>query len=841
MTSFLDGFIDIEKYVAFCKEQQFPGCAITDHGSMSSVIEFYQQCEKHKINPIIGCEMYITQKDDRDEPIRDNFHINIFAKNEQGYKELCTIFTESNINRYYYRPRTHISVLKKYAKNLICSSACMSGEIQQCLLKHPNEKGLAIAKLREYMDVFGDDFYIELVLADLNAQRDANKLLMGLIKDYNLKFIITTDAHYLRPEDEICQDVLLKIQREGFTFSSKTHWVATFDELKKLVKEQHPYINDEFFNKAIEYTHEINKKVHIDFSEWIGKINMPDFKNELNMDNLKFFEKLTAEGFDKFLDKYEKYVGPMSEELEERYRKRVKYEYEVLAKSGSFLYILLVRDIIQKAHKLKTIIKPNQLKVGDYFYKNEIKYAVISIDSEFIVLNFFNNQIEKITLDINEKIELSKEIMTGMGRGSAAGSLICYLLDITQIDPIRRDLLFERFVNPTRLFGGFQPELSCLSYAMYKLYHYKEEHDKWNLENILKKHNIEIDDRLRIEIDFFQKYNAEPYICYVASKEEYRETKNIFNSWLLYHLGITDEEPKEDFKAKYSPPTFPDIDVDFSDKGRAVDMMVENYVSNNNDHITKRRAYPVAAFGQLKCKGAIKDVAKAIESIIIDYSKTWEEHEKNNKKKYTDETEDGLNVARDKWEKAKENYIKEGIFDPKMLKYLSFENVNKATREMPANVTFDDLKADKNLKLYKEIPKVMEIAERLEYTKKYLGTHASAVCIIPEYMVDCVPIARTGDDFIIAMNDVQACGGDYSNNLGLVKNDILGLTSLLFLQEAQEMAATHFEVIAESGKRYCFDYNAKFELIDGTIKHIIELQEGDDIVGIISDDANYIK
>lgn len=965
-SSFLDGFIDVKEYVKFCSEQGFPGCALTDHGSLASSIEFYQACEEYKINPILGCEMYVTSKYDNDSPIRDNFHLNLFAKNEKGWRELVTIYNEANLNRFYYKPRTHIDVLRKYAKNIICSTACMAGDIQQTYLKDPQNRGKMIAKIREYYEIFKEDFYFEIVLAEIKSQMDVNKEFLRLINNEFkiIPYIITTDAHYLKKSDEQYQDLLLKIQRRGFTFSSKNHFVPTEQEFRELVETNHSYISKEQLDKAFQHSLDLNKKVKINFSKWIGKVNMPEFKNELNMDNLKFFKKVLNEGLEAFFDRYEKNFGAMDEQLENVYINRAKYEYEVLSKSGSYLYLLLVRDIIKRANNLKKEIEIGKLAIGSYFFFEDKKYAIISKDHSFrttlgeivfTLLEADTNKIVKKHFPAQLVVNKSLEIQTGPGRGcflpgseviceegyvnieqvkvgqnvlsgdeafrkvlntfeydvneeciciklstgkeirctkdhkistilgwmkaeelydgatlispihnfvtvvslekfnykgkvydievekvheytisditvhnSAAGSLVCYLIDITHIDPIRRDLLFERFVNPTRLFGGFVPELTCLSYADYKLQHNTEEDSVEKIKNLLKDVPEEHIKHIESEIRFFEKYEAEDYICFLA-KNNYKEVKNLYNSWTLYYLGITTEKPMEKFKVKHAQPTFPDIDVDFSDKERAVQMMVDTYTSNKGNGLNSRRAYPVAAFGQIKCKGAIKDVAKAIDSIIDDYSKTFEEYHKNNSK-LEDFSEADLSESKESWEAHQKLYRERYDFSNR--KNLSFEYINSITREMDNDTTMESLDETKECELYKTTPELMNAVRALENTKKYIGTHASAVCIIPDELIDCIPLIKNGEKYIIGTNDKQACGGDYANNFGLVKNDILGLSSLRFLQETQRMIATKIEIIMEDGRKLFVDYDTEVELEDGKIIKAYELKKEDNIKNI---------
>jgi len=269
--------------------------------------------------------------------------------------------------------------------------------------------------------------------------------------------------------------------------------------------------------------------------------------------------------------------------------------------------------------------------------------------------------------------------------------------------------------------------------------------------------------------------------------------------------------------------------VDFSDKTKAVDLLTNTYTSSElNNGLTKRRSYPVATFGQIKCKGAIKDVAKVIESIIEDYSKDFEEIKKENEKKF-DMSEEDLNETKETWEQNKKIYMERYNFANK--KNLSFENINAITREMPPTITYEELEAEGTNPLFQKAPEVMKAVKYLENTRKYMGTHASAVCIIPEDLIDCVPIARSGQDYIIGLNDKQACGGDYDNNLGLIKNDILGLTALHFLQQSQKMVATKVEIEFEN-KKIFLDYETEVGLRNGDVVIAGNLKAGDDIVNI---------
>ncbi|RLC39177.1 DNA polymerase III subunit alpha [Candidatus Falkowbacteria bacterium] len=386
--SLLDGLLKIDELVAAVKEVKAPAVAITDHGVMYGVIEFYQKCKKAGIKPIIGVEAYLAPKSRFNkvtkEDERKNFHLLLLAKNLEGYKNLIKLTSIAHLEGFYYKPRIDWQILQKYHKGLIASSACLAGEIP-CLIRW-GQTDKARARILEYNKLFGQgNFYLEIMdhpkLEELSL---VNEKLIEFSRELNIPLVATNDVHYLRKEDDEAQDILLCLQNK-----------KKKDDLNRLNMIGPDYslrpgreIAEAFKNvpDAISNTIEIAERCNLEIE--LGKIQLPYFQVPENFDSGSYLRKLCGEGLKKRYDK-------TYEQAEENVKERMDYELDVIGKMGWDSYFLIVADFVNWA-------------------KN-------------------NN------------------IIVGPGRGSAAGSLVCYLTGITNIDPLHYDLVFERFLNPDRI------------------------------------------------------------------------------------------------------------------------------------------------------------------------------------------------------------------------------------------------------------------------------------------------------------------------------------------------------------------------------------------------------
>ena len=380
--SLLDGANRIKDLVAKVKDLGMSACAITDHGVMYGAIEFYKECKKQGIKPIIGCEVYVAPRsmNNKESGIDDKCgHMILLCKNMTGYKNLIKLVSKSFIDGYYYRPRIDVELLRKNSEGLIGTSACLFGFISQAILDGDYDKAESIAN--QYADIFGkDDFYIELQSNGIEDQVVANRGLVKLARKLGLKLIATNDCHYLNKEDSYPHEVLLCIGT-GKKMQDLDRFKFATDEF--YVKSQQEMIdNFKNFPDAISNTVEIANKCNLEFE--FGHTILPNFDTPNNMDHFEYLKQLANEGIK---NRY----GTSNDEIESR----LNYELETINKMGYTDYFLIVWDFIHHAK--------------------------------------------------------SEGIPVGPGRGSGAGSLVAYSIGITDIDPLKYNLIFERFLNPERI------------------------------------------------------------------------------------------------------------------------------------------------------------------------------------------------------------------------------------------------------------------------------------------------------------------------------------------------------------------------------------------------------
>ena len=381
--SLLDGANRIKDLPVRAKELGMKAMAITDHGVMYGVIDFYKACKKEGIKPIIGCEVYVANRSRFDkEPGIDNKynHLILLAKNNQGYKNLSKLVSIGFTEGYYYKPRVDLEVLEKYHEGLICLSGCLAGSVNQALLNGQNEKAEEVALWHK--KVFGEDYYIEIQNNGIKEQVLANQKLVQLARKLDIPLVATNDAHYLKREDAYNHEILLCIQT-GKRMSDEDRMKFDTDELYvKSPEEMSEYFSA--FPDAIENTVKIADKCNVEFE--FGHTILPNYDVPPEFPtHYDFFKKLCDDGIKK------RYGENPSQEILDR----AEYEISVIKKMGYVDYFLIVWDFI---HYAKT-----------------------------------------------------HNIPVGPGRGSGAGSIIAYAIEITDIDPIKYGLLFERFLNPERI------------------------------------------------------------------------------------------------------------------------------------------------------------------------------------------------------------------------------------------------------------------------------------------------------------------------------------------------------------------------------------------------------
>jgi len=556
--SLLDGACKINELLALAKEYRLPALAITDHGNMFGVIEFYKKALNCGIKPIIGSEVYVAPEDrTKKEPVRGmpdtGFHLILLVKNHDGYKNLIQLSTIGYLEGFYHRPRIDKGVLRKHSQGLIGLSSCLKGEVSHLLLKDNYKKAKDIALV--YKEIFGEgNFYLELQDHGLEDEKKAKALLFRLSADTGIPLVCTNDCHYLRREDYLAHDALLCIQTgkkmedaERLRFGSDQLYLKSPEEMKELFGE---------YPQALENTLKIAEECNLELE--FGKTYLPHFPLPEGYDNLNsYLEHLVQKGF-------EQRYSQKTAELEQR----LQDELKVIEQMGFAGYFLVVKDFIDYA-------KSNNIPVGP-------------------------------------------------GRGSAAGSLVSYCLGITNIDPIKYGLLFERFLNPERI-------------------------------------------------------------------------------------------------------SLPDIDIDFSDKGR--DKIIKYVVNNYGD----QNVAQIITFGTMAARAVVRDVGRVMG---IPYSEV-----------------------------------------DKIAKMIPLEPDMTLERAMELETEFKKLATEDP-----RIEKLISYSQTLEGLTRHASTHAAGVVIAPSKLTGFVPLYKSNKDEITTQYDMKGI-----EEIGLLKMDFLGLRTLTVIDDTLKL------------------------------------------------------
>lgn len=377
--SLLDGAIRIDKLFNLCKELNMPAVAITDHGNMYGVIDFYNQHKTHKdINAIIGCEFYVCDNLRlKTSANKDLNHLVLLAKNNEGYKSLVKLNSISFVEGFYYKPRIDWETLVKYSKGLICLSGCLAGELPQLILNNRIEDAEQL--IEKYKGLFGEDYYIELQDHGFAEQKMILPKLIELARKHGVQPVATNDAHYLKKSDSEAQDILMCVQMgktiddtDRLKFEGQEFYLKTYEEMSALF----PYAPEAISNTVVI----ANKcKVTIDREELL-----PNYIPEDGSEPFEYLSRLVNEGLSRKYD-----------EITPQVRQRADMELGVIKSMGFVEYFLIVWDFIHYAEK--------------------------------------------------------KGIPVGPGRGSGAGSIVAYSIGITKVDPLKYNLIFERFLNIERI------------------------------------------------------------------------------------------------------------------------------------------------------------------------------------------------------------------------------------------------------------------------------------------------------------------------------------------------------------------------------------------------------
>ncbi len=381
--SLLDGSCKIKELVAKAKELGMDSMAITDHGVMYGVIDFYRAAKEAGIKPIIGCEIYVAPNSrfDREQTGGEDryYHLVLLAENDIGYHNLMKIVSKGFVDGFYYRPRVDKEVLQQYHEGIIALSACLAGEVPRYITKGLYDEALKRAK--EYESIFGKgNFFLELQDHGISEQQRVNQELLRMSQETGIELVATNDIHYINAQDATPHDILLCIQtgkkvsdENRMRYEGGQYYCKSEEQMRKLF----PYAL-----QALENTHKIAQRCNVEIE--FGVTKLPKFQVPEGYTSWEYLRKLCYEGL-------QRRYPTQQEQLKER----LEYELDTIHNMGYVDYFLIVWDFIHFARQ--------------------------------------NN------------------IMVGPGRGSAAGSIVSYCLEITNIDPIKYDLLFERFLNPERV------------------------------------------------------------------------------------------------------------------------------------------------------------------------------------------------------------------------------------------------------------------------------------------------------------------------------------------------------------------------------------------------------
>lgn len=388
--SLLDGAIRLDALLKRTAEFGMDSVAITDHGTMFGVVEFYEKAQKADIKPIIGCEAYVAPRTLADKTPIDNkglCHLVLLAKNREGYANLCKLAAIAQLKGFYYKPRIDKNILKEHSKGLVALSACLHGEIPRLITKGKIKEADEAARF--YVATFGEDnFFLEVQSNGLTEQEKVNQALLDMSQRLSIPLVATNDCHYLDKDDVAAHDVLLCIQTGSTVHDPKRFRFKTDQLYFKSPEEMHAVFAD--YPGAIENTVDIAKRCNVEFDSKTYHFPKFDAASDLTVDEI--FEQQVRKGYDQRLQAVKAKTPDIDEKV---YHDRLEYEISVIKDMGFPGYFLIVADFIRYS-------KENHIPVGP-------------------------------------------------GRGSAAGSIVAYSMGITDLDPIKHGLIFERFLNPARM------------------------------------------------------------------------------------------------------------------------------------------------------------------------------------------------------------------------------------------------------------------------------------------------------------------------------------------------------------------------------------------------------
>ena len=383
--SLLDGAAGIDTMLERAKQKEIPAMAITDHGNLYGVPEFYTTAKDKGVQPIIGCEFYVTPSGHRDTSDRTRYHQVLLAKNQTGYENLMKLSSKSFTEGFYYKPRIDMELMREHHEGLVATTCCLQSWINQTILNEGEEQAREV--FEAHLDVFGDDYYIELQDHDIDDQHTCNEVLVRWAKEYDVEVIATNDVHYVDEGDAQAQDILLCLQT-GKDYNDPNRMRFSNDQFflkgQEQMTEALTGIPSEFQQDALVNTREIAAKCEFELP--MGDLLMPHYPIPDEFEGMDDYLRHKT-----FETAKERYGDPLPQEVVDR----LNHELGIIAEMGYSGYFLIVQDFTTAAREL--------------------------------------------------------DVRVGPGRGSAAGSCVSYCLGITNVDPLEYDLLFERFLNPERV------------------------------------------------------------------------------------------------------------------------------------------------------------------------------------------------------------------------------------------------------------------------------------------------------------------------------------------------------------------------------------------------------
>ena len=390
--SLLDGACEIGRLMDLVEEQEMPAVAITDHGNLFGAVEFYSEATSRGIKPVIGCEVYVSQEGHKSRSETDRYnHLLLLCKDQTGYRNLIKLVSTAYLDGFYYKPRIDKDLLAAHSKGLICTSACLRGDLNEALLQKGYDEGRRLAYT--YQDMFGkENFYLEIQDHGLDQDKELIPHLLRLSGESGIPLVATNDVHYLTQGHSASHDALLCIQTgkllnepNRMRFTTQEFYLKTREEMLKALDG-----NEDPLNRTWEIAEQCDLKI-----EQVAN-PFPKFDVPAEHSTDSYFEWAARQGFEKRRGRLEMLAqaGMLKESIAE-YNERLDHEIRIIQSMKYSGYFLIVWDFIRFAK--------------------------------------------------------SRDIPVGPGRGSAAGSLVAYSMEITDIDPLQHGLLFERFLNPERV------------------------------------------------------------------------------------------------------------------------------------------------------------------------------------------------------------------------------------------------------------------------------------------------------------------------------------------------------------------------------------------------------